>query len=113
MDVTATIRIRPEFPDTEILASTEESPSDHMDISYSAGVTCIFQLAPNAEARVGIDRGSHHSKHFVVAHRDLAVALHFRNQIGWCLEWIHVACICGLVGIRQAFFGFCHHVMVN
>lgn len=57
-DATATIRIRLKFPYTKVLASTEESLGNDMGISHSAGDTCSLQLAPDAEARMGLDWGS-------------------------------------------------------
>ena len=94
MDATTIICICHQLSNTEVLAITEKSASNHLGIRCSAGDTCIFQLAADTEAGVGIDWGRNHPQHIVVARRDWPVGLHFRHQIGWRVEWILMARVC-------------------
>lgn len=94
MDASAIVCLCNKFSDTKVLASTEESACDGMDISSSSSDTWSDELGTNIETGVWPSRSSHHVKLVVVADSDFTALIHFYHKIRWCLEWILNAGIC-------------------
>lgn len=112
LDASTIVRVRAQFSNPKVPTSTEESVSDRMDISCGAGATCILQLVADDEAWVGLNWSGNHLEHIMVAYCYCSTAVHFHHQVRWCVGWILMACICRLVGLCEAFIGFCCNVMV-
>lgn len=94
MDDPAIVRLCVEFSDTKVLASTEESVCDGLDISSGAGDTCTTQLVTDIETGVWLSRSSGHVEPIVVADCYFTAFIHFHHNIRWCLERILNAGIC-------------------
>lgn len=112
MDASTVVRIRTQFSNPKVSASTEESPSHYIYIGCGTGDTYIFQLVANIASWVGLNWSGNHFEYIMVAHCSCSIGLHFLYQVRWCLGRILMASICRLVGLCEAFIGFCCNVMV-
>lgn len=113
LDDTAAVRVRHEFPDSEVPAGAEQDHGDGGHSRGGSGSAHGVQLAVDAEAGVGPGGWGRGAERVLVVHRVGTVDLHLFRDLWSSLGWVLVEGLSESLEFCEAVSRICNHALVT
>ncbi|VVA13170.1 PREDICTED: DETOXIFICATION, partial [Prunus dulcis] len=113
LDDTAAVRVRHEFPNSEVPAGAEQDHGDGGHNRAGSGSAYGVQLAVDAEAGAGPGGWGRGAERVLVVHRVGTVDLHLFRDLWSSLGWVLVEGLSESLEFCEAVSRICNHALLN